>query len=64
MLDRIGALRGDEPWAGYDELTAEQIIERLRDADDELTAEVRDHERSHKSRATVLRAARRELTNA
>jgi len=64
VLDRIGALRGDEPWAGYDEMTAEQIIERLRDADDELTAEVRDHERSHKSRATVLRAAKRELTNA
>ena len=41
-----------------------QIVERLRDADDELTVKVRDHERAHKSRATVLRAAERELAHA
>jgi len=64
VLDRIGSLRGDEPWAGYDEMTAGQIIERLRDADAELTAKARDHERAHKRRATVLRAAERELANA
>ena len=64
MLDRIAALRGDEPWAGYDEMTAGQIVERLRDADAELTAKVRDHERAHKARATVLRAAERELAHA
>ena len=64
MLDRIGTLRGDEPWAGYDEMNAGQVVERLRDADDELAVKVRDHERAHKNRTTVLRAAERELTHA
>ena len=64
VLDRIDALRGDEPWTGYDEMTAVEIVERLRDADEQVAAKVRDHERAHKARATVLRAAERELTHA
>jgi len=64
VQDRISSLRGDEPVPGYDEMTAQEIVERLRDADDELAAEVHDYERAHKNRATVLRAARRELTHA
>ena len=64
MLDRIASLRGDEPWPGYDDMTAQEIVERLRDGDDELAASVRDYERAHKDRATVLRAAERELTHA
>ncbi|MEA2194056.1 MAG: hypothetical protein QOG42_490 [Solirubrobacteraceae bacterium] len=64
VLDRIQALRGDEPWTGYDAMNAADVVERLRDADDELARQVRDHERSHKGRTTVLRAAQRELTHA
>ena len=64
VLDRIQSLRGDEPWAGYDEMTAEEIVERLREGDEELAARVRDYERAHKNRATVLRAAEREVANA
>jgi ferritin-like metal-binding protein YciE len=64
VLDRISSLRGDEPWPGYDDMTAQEIGERLRDADDELAASVRDYERAHKGRATVVRAAERELTHA
>jgi hypothetical protein len=64
VLDRIGPLQGDEPWAGYDDVNAQEIVERLRDGNDELAARVRDYERAHKSRATVLRAAERELTHA
>ncbi|MDP1849594.1 MAG: DUF892 family protein [Solirubrobacteraceae bacterium] len=64
VLDRIGTLRGDEPWAGYDDMNAGEIVDRLRAADDELTAKVRDHERAHKGRATVLRAVERELSHA
>ncbi|HVF77233.1 MAG TPA: DUF892 family protein [Solirubrobacteraceae bacterium] len=64
ILERISALRGDEPWPGYDEATAQEIVERLRDSDDELAAKVRDYERAHKARATVSRAAQRELTHA
>ena len=64
VVERIGALRGDEPWAGYDGMNAGQIVERLRGADDDLAAKVRDHERAHKARATVLRAVDRELSHA
>ena len=64
VLDRAATLRGDEPWAGYDEMTAGEIVERLRDADDELVAKVRDYERAHKDRTTVMRAVERELTHA
>jgi ferritin-like metal-binding protein YciE len=64
VLDRIDALRGDEPWPGYDEMTAQDIVARLRDGDDALATRVRDYERAHKNRATVLRAAERELAQA
>jgi ferritin-like metal-binding protein YciE len=64
VLDRIASLRGDEPWPGYDDMTAQEVLERLRDGDEEQAAHVRDYERSHKARATVLRAAQREQTHA
>ncbi|MBW3607156.1 MAG: ferritin-like domain-containing protein [Actinobacteria bacterium] len=64
VLERIEALRGDEPWPGYDEMNAAEIVERLRDGDEALATKARDHERAHKGRATVLRAAERELTHA
>ena len=64
VLDRAATLRGDEPWAGYDEMTADEVVERLRDSDDELVAKVRDYERAHKHRTTVMRAVERELTHA
>jgi ferritin-like metal-binding protein YciE len=65
VLNRISSLRGDEPWSGYDEMTAEEIVARLRDADDDgLAKRVREYERGHKARASVLHAAERELTSA
>ncbi|MEA2149876.1 MAG: hypothetical protein QOD69_1706 [Solirubrobacteraceae bacterium] len=64
ILSRISSLRGNEPWPGYDELTAAEVVAVLSDSDDELAKRVRDYERSHKNRATVLRAAERELANA
>lgn len=36
-LDEAHALRGDEPWPGYDELTVDQIRAALGKADDERT---------------------------
>jgi ferritin-like metal-binding protein YciE len=62
VLSRIETLRGDEPWTGYDELTAPEAQAALADADDERAKKVRDYERAHKNRAGVLRAAERELT--
>jgi ferritin-like metal-binding protein YciE len=64
VLTRISTLRGDEPWAGYDELTAAAVLAALADADDDRVQRVRAYERSHKNRASVLKAAERELTTA
>jgi ferritin-like metal-binding protein YciE len=64
VLSRISTLRGDEPWAGYDELTAAAVVAALGDADEDRAQQVRGYERSHKNRASVLKAAERELTTA
>ncbi len=64
VLERIASLRGDEPWAGFDDATAQDVVTRLRDADDETAGRVREYERAHKDRATVLRATERERAHA
>jgi ferritin-like metal-binding protein YciE len=64
ILGRVETLRGDEPWPGYDELTAEAVVAALAEADDERAARVRSYERAHKDRAGVQKAAERELSNA
>jgi ferritin-like metal-binding protein YciE len=64
IRSRITSLRGDEPWAGYDELTASEVQAVLSEGDDERAKQVRIYERAHKNRAGVLTAAERELTNA
>jgi ferritin-like metal-binding protein YciE len=64
VLNRISALRSEEPWPGYDEMTAEEIVARLRDANDELARRVREYERAHKGRSSVMHAAERELASA
>lgn len=64
IIDRIAELLGDEPWAGFDDANAQDVVERLRDGDDELATQVREYESAHKNRATVLRAAERERTHA
>jgi hypothetical protein len=62
VLERIGSLRGDEPAPGYDELTVDDIQKVLADeGDTELAGRVRDYERRHKGRSTVLQAAERQL---
>jgi hypothetical protein len=64
VLSRITTLRGDEPWPGYDELTAAEVAAVLSEGDDERAQQVRAYERAHKNRAGVLKAADRELSNA
>ncbi len=64
IRSRITSLRGDEPWAGYDELTASEVQAVLSEGDDERAKQVRIYERAHKNRAGVLTAAERELTKA
>jgi len=63
VLTRVTALRGDEPWAGYDELTVDEIRAAVGD-DDERASAVRSYERAHKNRAGVLTAVERELAGA
>ena len=64
VLERTNSLRGDEPWAGYDELNASEITTVLDDGDDDLAKRVRAYERSHKNRATVIRTTEPEASNA
>jgi ferritin-like metal-binding protein YciE len=64
VLDRISSLRGDEPWPGYDELTAAEVQAVLSEGDDDRAKQVRSYERAHKNRASVLKATERELSNA
>jgi len=64
VLSRITSLRGDEPWAGYDELTGAEVQAALSAGDDERAKQTRSYERSHKNRAGVLKAAEREHSNA
>jgi ferritin-like metal-binding protein YciE len=56
------AVRGDEPWPGYDGLTVDEIRAALgAGVDDERASAVRRYERAHKKRAGVLNAVEREL---
>jgi ferritin-like metal-binding protein YciE len=64
VLDRIGTLRADEPWPGYDELTAAEVQAVLAEGDEDRARQVREYERAHKNRAGVLKAAERQHANA
>jgi ferritin-like metal-binding protein YciE len=64
VLSRITSLRGDEPWPGYDELTAAEVQAVLSEGDDDRARQVRVYERSHKNRAGVISAAERDHSNA
>jgi hypothetical protein len=59
VLERVAALSGPEPAPGYDGLTADEAQKLVTGGDAALAAAVRDYERRHKSRASVLEAAAR-----
>jgi hypothetical protein len=59
VLERVAALTGPEPAPGYDELTADEAQKLLTSGDAALASAVRDYERRHKARASVLEAAAR-----
>src|SRR5215218_2410654 len=61
VLDRVSALRGDEPWPGYDELTVSEVQTAMGEADDDRVKTVRAYERAHKARAGVLDATERRI---
>jgi hypothetical protein len=54
VLDKIGALHGQQPVPDYDELNVQEIEKLLAEGDDQLATRVRDYERPRKSRDGVL----------
>ncbi len=64
ILNKIIILRGQEPWAGYDELNVEEIRTVLSDSGEDRLGEVRSYERSHKNRAGVIQMTEREMAHA
>jgi hypothetical protein len=61
--DGAGAEVGvDEPWPGYDEMTAADIEDRLLTEGPEAAAAVSLYEASRKGRASILEAASRTMT--
>jgi hypothetical protein len=59
VLERVAALTGPEPAPGYDGLTADEAQKLVTGGDAALAAAVRDYERRHKARTSVLEAAGR-----
>ena len=51
----------DEPWEGYDRMTAAEVERSLADAGAEVLAAVQLYEAARKKRSSVLRAAERRL---
>lgn len=48
------AARAEEPMPGYDDMTVKDVIGRLDDLDDDGVRRVRDYERDHAARSTLL----------
>ncbi|MFN2389159.1 MAG: DUF892 family protein [Actinomycetota bacterium] len=52
-----------QPWPGYDDQTVDDIQRRLAGSPEVVRAKVRDYERAHKNRKTVIEAAEREAAS-
>jgi len=61
ITDKIAKLAGDEPWSGYDELSAEAVAKAVGEGDEEGARNVRTYERDHKDRTGVIEAAGRRI---
>ena len=57
ILTRISALRHEEPWPGYDELTVAEIEAVLNEGDYQRARAILDYERLHKNRPSVVQSA-------
>jgi hypothetical protein len=57
VLETIAALRGDEPWSGYDDMEVEEVNDALKQRDGDTAARVLDYERRHKGRKTIIEFA-------
>lgn len=57
VLSRVDELRSEEPWSGYDDMTVEEILPRMRKAPTAEQASIVAYERRHKQRSTIIDAA-------
>jgi ferritin-like metal-binding protein YciE len=62
VIERAQSLQEDEPFDGYDDLTARDVAQRLTDADEASVRRVREYEGRHKRRVEVLETAQRQLS--
>jgi SpoVK/Ycf46/Vps4 family AAA+-type ATPase len=61
ITDKISKLTGNEPWSGYDELSAEAVAKAVSEGDEESAKKVRSYEREHKGRSSVIEATDRRI---
>jgi hypothetical protein len=61
ITDRVARLLGEQPWAAYDEQSADAITSRLDRLDVDTARQVRSYERRHKDRPDVIQAAERRI---
>lgn len=64
VLKRIKNLKTQEPWPGYDGLTVAEIKSELNHAPEGRLKKVREYERAHKNRTSVIDLTERETANA
>ena len=62
VIERAKSLQENEPFPGYDDLTARDVAQRVRDADEATAQRVRAYESSHQRRVEVLETASHQLS--
>ena len=63
VVERAQSLQENQPFPGYDDLTARDVAQRVRTSDEATAQRVRDYEGRHQRRVEVLEAASRQLSN-
>jgi ferritin-like metal-binding protein YciE len=63
VIDKAQGLQENEPFQGYDDLTAREVAQRVRDADEATAKRVREYEGRHQRRVEVLETAQRQLSS-
>ena len=62
VIERAQSLQENQPFPRYDDLTAREIAQRVRDADEATARRVREYEGRHQRRVEVLESAQRQLS--
>src|SRR3954471_16190450 len=62
VIDKAQSLQENEPFPGYDDLTARDVAQRVRDADEATARRVREYEGRHQRRVEVLESSQRQLS--